>query len=107
MLKIQYLVLLRGINVGGNNIIKMMDLKRCFEDLGFGNVATYIQSGNVLFYSDEEDKTKLINFIEQALSKRFSYDSRIVIITDQQLGKIVEEAPSEFGKESNKYRFSS
>ena len=47
----QYLALLRGINVGGNNIIKMADLKACFERLGFTGVATYIQSGNILFKS--------------------------------------------------------
>ena len=51
----QYVALLRGINVGGNNLIKMADLKACFEAQGFGNVATYIQSGNVLFTSDDTD----------------------------------------------------
>jgi hypothetical protein len=45
----QYVALLRGINVGGNNIIKMAEVRSCFEALGFGSVATYIQSGNVLF----------------------------------------------------------
>lgn len=45
----RYLALLRGINVGGKNIIKMADLKACFESLGFADVVTYIQSGNVLF----------------------------------------------------------
>ncbi|NCP46313.1 MAG: DUF1697 domain-containing protein, partial [Flavobacteriales bacterium] len=48
----QYLALLRGINVGGNNIIKMVDLKACFEKMGFTDVKTYIQSGNVIFTSD-------------------------------------------------------
>ncbi|KAA0258276.1 MAG: DUF1697 domain-containing protein, partial [Chloroflexi bacterium] len=43
----QYLVLLRGINVGGKNIIKMTDLKAGFEEMGFSYVLTYIQSGNV------------------------------------------------------------
>ena len=46
---IRYIALLRGINVGGNNIIKMADLKACFERMGFCDVATYIQSGNVAF----------------------------------------------------------
>ena len=44
-----YVALLRGINVGGNNLIKMTELKICFEEQGFADVATYIQSGNVLF----------------------------------------------------------
>jgi uncharacterized protein (DUF1697 family) len=46
----QYITLLRGINVGGNNIIKMTDLKSCFESMGFTGVSTYIQSGNVIFF---------------------------------------------------------
>ena len=49
-----YIALLRGINVGGNKIIKMQDLKTMFQSIGFQNVRTYIQSGNVLFESDEE-----------------------------------------------------
>ncbi|MBK7451038.1 MAG: DUF1697 domain-containing protein [Anaerolineales bacterium] len=51
-----YLALLRGINVGGKNIIKMADLKASFEAMGFSNVVTYIQSGNVVLQSDEKDK---------------------------------------------------
>lgn len=57
----QYLALLRGINVGGKNIIKMVDLKASFEEMGFLNVVTYIQSGNVLFQSEDKDKVVLTN----------------------------------------------
>jgi uncharacterized protein (DUF1697 family) len=53
---INYLALLCGINVGGNNIIKMDALKTLFEGLGLTGVTTYIQSGNVLFKSPERDK---------------------------------------------------
>jgi uncharacterized protein (DUF1697 family) len=49
------IALLRGINVGGKNIIKMADLKKVFESMGLENVKTYIQSGNVLFKSNEEE----------------------------------------------------
>ena len=49
----RYVALLRGINVGGKNLIKMADLKACFEEHGFERVVTYIQSGNVLFESGE------------------------------------------------------
>lgn len=49
----RYIALLRGINVGGNNIIRMSDLKASFEELGFSDVVTYIQSGNVLFNTGE------------------------------------------------------
>lgn len=101
----QYLALLRGINVGGNNIIKMADLKACFEDMGFTEVVTFIQSGNILFRSAEKDKTKLTRKIEQGLSKRFSYKSRLVVVTYKELKQAVEGAPKGFGKESDKYRY--
>ncbi len=50
-----YIALLRGINVGGHNIIKMADLKSLLESMGLNSVKTYIQSGNVLFESDEQE----------------------------------------------------
>ena len=49
----RFLALLRGINVGGKNVIAMDDLRKCFEDLGLTNIRTYIQSGNVLFLSEK------------------------------------------------------
>ena len=101
----QYLALLRGINVGGNNIIKMADLKACFENMGFTEVVTYIQSGNVLFRSAEKDKTRLTRKIEQVLSERFSYKSRLVVVAHKELKKVVVGAPKGFGKELDKYRY--
>lgn len=72
MKNIQYLALLRGINVGGKNIIKMVDLKACFEEMDLSDVTTYIQSGNVVFASTETDSAKLTDKIEKTLSKRFN-----------------------------------
>jgi uncharacterized protein (DUF1697 family) len=100
----QYLALLRGINVGGKNIIKMTDLKACFESMGLSDVATYIQSGNVLFKSAEKDKGKLTNKIEKALSETFSYISRVVVFSHQELKRIVQQAPEGFGVELATYR---
>jgi len=105
MANIQHLALLRGINVGGNNIIKMADLKACFENMGFTDVVTYIQSGNVLFKSAEKGKTKLVNKIEQVLSERFKYKSRIVAVTQMELKRVVKEAPKGFGKVVDRYRY--
>lgn len=102
---IQYLALLRGINVGGKNIIKMVDLKTCFESMSFSNVVTYIQSGNVLFQSDEKDKNKLTGKIEKGLSKQFKYDARLVTISHKDLKDIVNEAPRGFGKDAETYRY--
>jgi len=80
---IRYLGLLRGINVGGSNIIKMADLRSCFEEMGFKGVLTYIQSGNVLFESEDRDKLKLQDKIEKVLSDRFNYSSSVVVVTNQ------------------------
>jgi uncharacterized protein (DUF1697 family) len=104
MTETQYLVLLRGINVGGNNIIKMADLKECFESMGFTDVVTFIQSGNVIFRSPEKDKTKLTTKIEDVLSEKFSYKSRLVTVAYKELKTTVEEAPKGFGKNLDQYR---
>ena len=104
-MKTRYLALLRGINVGGNNIIKMTDLKACFENMGFSAVVTYIQSGNVLFDSLDTDKAKLTSQIEMALSERFAYESRIVLMKQEMLRNIIAHAPDSFGSEPEIYRY--
>ena len=101
----RYIALLRGINVGGNNIIKMADLKLCFENMGFTNVVTYIQSGNVLFDSNENDYQKLTLEIENALSERFNYNSKIVLLAQTDLNRIVNAAPNGFGVNPDEYRY--
>lgn len=105
MAETQYLALLRGINVGGNNIIKMADLKTCFEELGLADVATYIQSGNVIFKSAEKDKAKLTKRIEAGLSERFGYEARVAVFSQGQLKQAVEGAPRGFGKQPDKFRY--
>jgi uncharacterized protein (DUF1697 family) len=105
MTPVYYLALLRGINVGGKNIIKMADLKASFDGMDFSDVATYIQSGNVLFRSAEKDKRKLAAQIEKKLSERFSYSSLVVVVPHRELQKIVKSAPGGFGSEPDKYRY--
>jgi uncharacterized protein (DUF1697 family) len=100
----QYVALLRGINVGGNNKIKMADLKACFEKHGFANVTTYIQSGNVLFEATAKDRRALTIQIEDMLAKTFSYEARVVLRSHDELTDIVEGAPKGFGTEPAKYR---
>jgi uncharacterized protein (DUF1697 family) len=101
----QYVTLLRGINVGGNNLIKMSELKTCFETQGFQNVSTYIQSGNVLFSCQQADQKKLTRRIEDVLSKKFNYKSRVVIRSYKQMKDIVECAPKGFGDDPATYRY--
>lgn len=105
MKNIRYLALLRGINVGGKNIIKMADLKACFDEMGFSDVVTYIQSGNVVFASAEKDAAKLTDKIEKELSKRFNYTSRLVIVAHPEMKKIVAGAPRGFGDAPDTYRY--
>lgn len=105
MIQFQYLALLRGINVGGKNIIKMTDLKTCFEEIGLNEVLTYIQSGNVLFKSKENDIVKLTYKIEKALSQKYNYESKLVVISRNHLEEIVKTAPNGFGEELENYKY--
>jgi uncharacterized protein (DUF1697 family) len=87
----KYVAFLRGINVGGR-IIKMADLKTCFEEMGFKNVVTLLQSGNVLFESDlsgSEAKKKT----EEALTKSFSYPAKIWVLPLTTIAEIVAANP--------------
>lgn len=101
----QFLALLRGINVGGKNVIKMAELKACFEALGFSNALTYIQSGNVLFQSDETDNGLLTEKIENGLSLRFGFAARVLILSQPELADIIHDAPDGFGQDSGQFRY--
>ena len=100
-----YVTLLRGINVGGNNLIKMTELATLFEALGYTDVRTYIQSGNVLFGADEPDRARLTSAIEDALSRTFNYESRVVVRSHEELRDIVTHAPDGFGSDPANYRY--
>lgn len=102
---IYYLALLRGINVGGNNIIKMVDMRACFESMGFNDVATYIQSGNVMFKSSNDDMLALTEKIEVTLSDKFDYRSKIVLVTHNHLESVVKNAPPNFGTKPDEYKY--
>lgn len=101
----KYLALLRGINVGGNNIIRMSDLKSCFESMGFSGVVTFIQSGNVVFGTKAGDAARLTSKIEKALATRFKYPARVVVVTHAELRETVRRAPRGFGSLSAKFRY--
>ena len=101
----RYVALLRGINVGGNNLIKMSELRNSFAGMGFAEVETYIQSGNVVFSSKKMTKAKLEALIEKALSDAFRYQSRVVIVSATELERVVSQAPKGFGKDKDLYRY--
>ena len=100
--QVHHLALLRGINVGGKNLIKMADLREAFEELGFADVATFIQSGNVLFRAPRQKREQLAAEIESALSKRFATTLKVVLLTEPQLRGVVEGAPRGFGSDSHR-----
>lgn len=87
-----YVALLRGINVGGNSKVGMAELKSCFEELGFSNVKTYINSGNVIFCSDTDAK-KLADQIEPALQVSFKLPISVVVKDIAQMAKIIAAIP--------------
>lgn len=100
-----YLLLLRGINVGGKNKIPMATLKRCLETLGFSSVTTYIASGNVVLRSDKKP-ADIQSRIEAALPKEFALDSELVkvlVLGKAQLEAVVKNKPKGFGDQPKKY----
>jgi uncharacterized protein (DUF1697 family) len=88
-----FVALLRGVNVGGNNMIKMSELKVSFEKLGFTDVSTYINSGNIIFKSKETDPRKLEKKIEQMLAKEYELDSKVVIRSAGEMETLVKNLP--------------
>lgn len=87
-----YIALLRGINVGGHNKIKMVDLRKTFESMGLLHVKTYIQSGNVLFESSEEESL-LCRQIERAIDKEYAISLSVVLRTAEQWEQIIINCP--------------
>jgi uncharacterized protein (DUF1697 family) len=90
---VRYVALLRGINVGGRTLVKMADLKNCFENLGFDEVSTYIASGNVLFESDEGATADLATTIEGAIEQRFELPVKVVVLDHKGYARIVKAIP--------------
>jgi uncharacterized protein (DUF1697 family) len=92
-----YVALLRGVNVGGNNMLKMAELKACLESAGFANVRTYIQSGNVLFESDIEDERSLDVLVQKAIAKTFKMQLGVVVFSKLEWQQIIKHAPKDWG----------
>ena len=100
-----YVVLLRGINVGGKNKMPMSGLKKCLEDLGFSKVSTYIASGNVILKSDKRAEDVQAQ-IEEALPERFKLDNeliKVLVLTRDQFHAIIEDKPEGFGEQPETY----
>jgi uncharacterized protein (DUF1697 family) len=101
----RYVALLRGINVGGKNLIRMPALKAAFEADGFEDVATYIQSGNVLFETSAKGGAALAKRIEAMLESAFGIPLVVVVRSRAQLRAVVDRAPDGFGADPGRYRY--
>ncbi|HEY3476743.1 MAG TPA: DUF1697 domain-containing protein, partial [Anaerolineales bacterium] len=88
----KYVAFLRGINVGGHAIIKMADLKQIFESLELDDVQTYIQSGNVIFQSDEKDADLLAKQIERQLEKATGHKIQLFVRTLREVQTIASKS---------------
>lgn len=88
-----FISMLRGINVGGQKKVRMADLKSLYETLGFGNVQTYVQSGNVVFDSPEENAARLQKSIEAQIEKAFGFSVPVLIRTADDFKRILESHP--------------
>ncbi|SRR5699024_2294996 len=94
----KYIALLRGINISGKSKIDMKELKKEIENIDFDEVITYLNSGNVIFKSNIEDKGIIANNIHLMIKNKFNLDIPIFIITMQELEAILEHSPEWWGK---------
>ena len=92
-----FVALLRGVNVGGKNMVSMASLKASFEAMGFEGVTTYINSGNIIFKSGEGDARKLERDIEAMLLRDYNLDSKVVVRSFDEMSKLVENLPEGWG----------
>jgi uncharacterized protein (DUF1697 family) len=100
-----YVVLMRGINVGGKNKVPMTGLKKCLEELGFSTVSTYIASGNVIVQSDKR-ANEVQAQIEEALPASFKLNNeliKVLVLTRKQLQAVIDNRPAGFGEQPEKY----
>jgi len=100
-----YVILLRGINVGGKNLVPMAGLRKYLEEQGFSNVSTYIASGNVILKSDKSAKAIKAQ-IERTLPETFKLDSgfiKVLVLNHNQIQIIIDTKPKGFGEQPEKY----
>jgi len=88
-----YICFLRGVNVGGNNLLKMAELKLLFDALRLRDAKTYLQSGNVVFRSDEKDREVLKRRIEDGIRKKWGVEVKIILRTTDELRKVIAANP--------------
>lgn len=88
-----YIALLRGINVSGYKKIKMADLKVLLQSLGFSAIQTYIQSGNVVFLSQQQDQSLLESDINKAIQKKYGFDVPVTVLNSDEFCTVHNNIP--------------
>lgn len=88
-----HVALLRGINVGGQNKVAMADLREVVTALGHGDVATYIQSGNVVFSTEQTDTVALAAALERSIATSLSVPARVVVLSREELAQVARDNP--------------
>jgi uncharacterized protein (DUF1697 family) len=88
-----HVALLRGINVGGHNKVPMAELRQVVASLGHADVATYIQSGNVVFSTAETDTATLAAALEEAIASAFGTQVRVVVFSRDELAQVMRDNP--------------
>src|SRR5689334_22693235 len=103
----KYIALLRGVNVGGNTKVNMAELRAACERLGFKNVKTYINSGNVVFDADEANPDKLASQIHDVILDNFGVDTSVMVRTAAELQQVVANNPfdGQFDNHKNMHVF--
>lgn len=97
----QYIALIRGINVGGKNAVSMAGLKESLLKKGFENVSSYINSGNIIFESQETDLTKLVAAFENILLSEFAVTTRVAVLSVKEIHESWQHAPKWWGDDLN------
>ena len=93
----KYIALLRGINISGKNKVPMSELKNKMEELGYKNVVTYLNSGNVIFESNIDDKETIMRNIYEAIKDKFNLDIPIFVMTASELQEVLNNTPEWWG----------
>ena len=96
----RYIALLRGINISGKNKIGMSELKKCLLENGYIDVVTYLNSGNVIFSSELEDKTVLSNELRVLIKDRFDLDIPVFIVLQEEMEELLKYAPAWWGDDN-------
>jgi len=89
----QFIVLLRGINVGGRNKIKMADLRDLLNQAGFENVQTYIQSGNVILEAKKWNEDEISARVKAVIANHYGYDIAVMALSVSDFQDVIKNNP--------------